>query len=106
MTEEALEQGKRIQVELERITEAKHAVMTYRNERLELEVKVTKGLMNYTADESTTRKFTLRSDSPLFVAIAASLEGMREPMCQLIPFFVVTPFVNTLHYEHYDKYSL
>lgn len=42
--------------------------MTYRNERLELEVKVTKGLMNYSADESTTRKFTLRSDSPLFVA--------------------------------------
>lgn len=50
MTEEALEQGKRIQAELERITDAKHAVMTYRNERLELEVKVTKGLMNYTAD--------------------------------------------------------
>lgn len=80
MTEEALEQGKKIQAELERITEAKHAVMTYRNERLELEVKVTKGLMNYTADESTTRKFTLRSDSPLFVAIAASLEGMREEL--------------------------
>lgn len=82
MTEEALEQGKRIQAELERITDAKYAVMTltYRNERLELEVKVTKGLMNYTADESTTRKFTLRSDSPLFVTIAASLEGMREEL--------------------------
>ena len=46
MTEEALEQGKRIQAELERITEAKRAIMTYMHERLELEVKVAKGLKN------------------------------------------------------------
>ena len=80
MTEEALEQGKRIQAELERITEAKRAIMTYMHERLELEVKVAKGLKNCAVYESSIRKFTLRSDDPLFVAIASSLEGMREEL--------------------------
>ena len=80
MTEEALEQGKRIQAELERITETKRAIMTYMHERLELEVKVAKGLKNCAVYESSIRKFTLRSDDPLFVAIASSLEGMREEL--------------------------
>lgn len=83
MTEEALEQGKRIQAELERITEAKRAIMTYMHERLEPEVKVAKGLKNCAVYESSIRKSTLRSDDPLFVAIASSLEGIREELQDL-----------------------
>ena len=80
MTKEALEQGNRIQKTLDELTKAKHAFMAYQNERLELEVTVKKGLMNFAADDLTERHYTLWSDSPLFVAIAAALEGMREEL--------------------------
>lgn len=80
MTEAALEEAKRIQAELERITDAKRALMVYQHERLELEVTAVKGLMSYNADESTKKKFVLYTYSPLFVAIAAALEGMREEL--------------------------
>ena len=80
MTQESLEQANRIKHALEEITEAKHDIMTYHNERLELEVIVKKGLMNYHAEEK--RRFTLWSDSPLFVAIAAAIEGMREELVE------------------------
>ena len=80
MTKEALEQGNRIQADLNRIAEAKRSIMAYSNERIELEIKVVKGLMNFDPDESTEKHFTLWSDSPLFIAIAAALEGMREEL--------------------------
>jgi hypothetical protein len=80
MTQEALEQAKRIQQALKDVTDAKHAIMAYHNERLELEVTVKKGLMHFVADDEKTRRYTLWSDSPLFVAIAAAIEGMREEL--------------------------
>lgn len=80
MTEAALEEAKSIQAELERITEAKEAIMAYQSTRVELEVTAVKGLISYNADESTKKKFVLYTDSPLFVAIAAALEGMREEL--------------------------
>lgn len=80
MTEAALEQAKRIQQALKDVTDAKHAIMAYHNERLELEVTVKKGLMHFVADDEKTRHYTLWSDSPLFVAIAAAIEGMREEL--------------------------
>lgn len=80
MTNESLEQANRIKKALDEVTEAKHAIMVYHNERLELEVTVKKGLMHFIAEDDTTRHFTLWSDSPLFVAIAASLEDMREEL--------------------------
>ena len=80
MTEEALEQANRIKRTLDELTDAKHAIMAYHNERLELEVTVKKGLMHFNADDEKTRHYTLWSDSPLFVAIAAALEGMREEL--------------------------
>jgi hypothetical protein len=80
MTEAALEQAKRIQQALKDVTDAKHANMAYHNERLELEVTVKKGLMHFVADDEKTRHYTLWSDSPLFVAIAAAIEGMREEL--------------------------
>lgn len=80
MTQESLEQATRIKKALDKVTEAKHAIMVYHDERLELEVTVKKGLMHFIAEDDTTRHFTLWSDSPLFVAIAASLEGMREEL--------------------------
>jgi hypothetical protein len=84
MTEAALEEAKRIQAELERITEAKEAIMAYQSTRVELEVTAVKGLMHFNADEETKKKFVLWSDSPLFVAIAAALEGMREELQEQI----------------------
>ena len=80
MTKEALEQANRIQKTLDELTKAKHAFMAYQNERLELEVTVKKGLMNFAANDLTERHYTLWSDDPLFVAIAAALEGMREEL--------------------------
>lgn len=79
MTEESLRQANLIKQELDRITEAKHSIMAYRNERIELDVTVKKGLMHYAAEDST-RHYTLYSDSPLFIAIASALEGMREEL--------------------------
>lgn len=80
MTKEALEQANRIQRDLERVTQAKHDIMAYHNERVELDITVKKGLMNFVADERSERHYTLWSDSPLFVAIAAAIEGMREEL--------------------------
>ena len=80
MTNESLEQANRIKKALDEVTEAKQAIMVYHNQRLELDVTVKKGLMHFIAEDNTTRHFTLWSDSPLFVAIAASLEGMREEL--------------------------
>ena len=59
MTEAAFEEAKRIRAELERITEAKEAIMAYQSTRVELEVTAVKGLMHFNADE---------------------LEGMREEL--------------------------
>ena len=80
MTNESLEQANRIKKALDEVTEAKQDIMVYHNQRLELDVTVKKGLMHFIAVDDTTRHFTLWSDSPLFVAIAASLEGMREKL--------------------------
>ena len=80
MTNESLEQANRIKKALDEVTKAKHAIMVYHNHRLELDVTVKKGLMHFIAEDDTTRHFTLWSDSPLFVAIAAAIEGMREEL--------------------------
>lgn len=80
MTEEALKQANRIQKALKEVTDAKHAFMAYHNERLELDITVKKGLMHYAANDHDVKHFTLWSDSSLFVAIAAALEGMREEL--------------------------
>ena len=40
MTKEALEQANRIQRDLERVTQAKHDIMAYHNERVELDITV------------------------------------------------------------------
>ena len=80
MTKEALKQANRIQKALEEVTRTKHDIMVYHNERMELYVTVKKGLMNYSPNENDTKHYTLRSDSPLFVAIAAAIEGMREEL--------------------------
>lgn len=79
MTKEALEQANRIQKALDEATKAKHAIMAYHNERIELEVTVKKGLMHFKAEDKTER-YTLWSDSSLFVAIAAAIEGIREEL--------------------------
>lgn len=101
MTEDALEQGTRIKSELERITDAKQAIMAYSNERVELEITATKGLMNFNADESTKRKFTLRTESPLFIAIAAALEGMREELQEQLANLDSNSEVEHKDYEYY-----
>ena len=80
MTEKVLVQANRIKNDLDLVTQAKRDIMTYHNERLELDVKIKKGLMNLNADDSTTRHFTVYSHSPLFIAIASALEGMREEL--------------------------
>ena len=80
MNEKTLEQANRIKQDLERITQTKRDIMTYLNERLELDITVKKGLMHFNADKDSIRHYTLFSDSPLFVAIASALEGMREEL--------------------------
>ena len=42
MTNESLEQANRIKKALDEVTEAKHAIMVYHNQRLELDVTVKK----------------------------------------------------------------
>jgi hypothetical protein len=80
MTNEALEQANRIQRTLDEVTQTKRDIMVYLNERMELDITIKKGLMNFLPDERTTRHYTLRSDSPLFVAIAGAIEDMREEL--------------------------
>ena len=80
MTKEALEQANRIQHALEEVTQTKHDIMVYINERMELDITIKKGLMNYLPDDHKTRHYTLSSDSPLFVAIAGAIEDMREEL--------------------------
>lgn len=80
MTQEALEQAKRIEQALKDATDAKRAIMVYNRDRMELEITVKKGLMHFNVDDEKTRHYTLWSDSPLFVAIAAALEGIREEL--------------------------
>ena len=80
MTETELQIANKIQQTLKEVTEAKHAIMAYHNERVELDITLKKGLLNYATDDNTTKHYTLRSYDPLFVAIAATLEGIREEL--------------------------
>ena len=80
MTNEALEQANRIQRALEEVTQTKRDIMVYLNQRMELDITIKKGLMNFLPDERTTRHYTLHSDSPLFIAIAGAIEDMREEL--------------------------
>jgi len=80
MTEESLKQANLIKQELDRLTKVKHEVQTYLNERLELDITIKKGLMNFNASEDTTRHYTLSYDHPLCIAVEAAIEGMREEL--------------------------
>lgn len=80
MTEESLRQGTLIKQELDRITRAKHDIMVYRHEKLELDIAVRKTEEHCSSTLTPARHFTLYSDSPLCIAIEAALEGMREEL--------------------------
>lgn len=80
MTEKVLAQANRIKNDLDLVTQAKRDIMIYQHGRLELDIKIKKGVLNLPVNESTTRHFTVYSHSPLFIAIASALEGMSEEL--------------------------
>lgn len=59
MNEKTLEQANRIKQDLEKITKTKRDIMTYLNERLELDITVKKGLMHFNTDKDSVRHYTL-----------------------------------------------
>ena len=76
MTQESLERAKAIQYRINQLKDIKKSITPFMSERVELDISWKKGLMNYNAYEDSKRHYVLHSDSPLFLAIAGSLQDM------------------------------
>lgn len=78
MTKESYITSSELLSRIREVDDAIAAIKPYLHESTELEIKVKKGLMGCTADD--VGSFTLTSDSPLWLAIGASLIDLKEEL--------------------------
>lgn len=79
MTEEALEQGRKLLDKIGELKKTKEKITPYLHEVVTMNIAIQKGLMGYALDDE--KLFcTLTTDSPLFLAIASSLQDMIDEL--------------------------